>query len=64
MELAPSVRVNCLCPGPIDTPMLEYELKFVADPEAARRKGVERVPLKRLATAGEIAPSRGLDRRR
>lgn len=55
VELAPSVRVNCLCPGPIDTPMLKYELTFVADPETARREGVERVPLKRLAAAGEIA---------
>lgn len=54
-ELAPFVRVNCLCPGPIDTPMLEFELTFVADPDKARREGVERVPLKRLASAEEIA---------
>jgi len=55
VELAPSVRVNCLCPGPINTPMLAHELSLASDLEAARREAIERVPLKRFATAGEIA---------
>ena len=55
MELAPSVRVNCLCPGPIDTPMLAYELSLAPDIEIARKEAIDRVPLKRLATADEIA---------
>jgi NAD(P)-dependent dehydrogenase (short-subunit alcohol dehydrogenase family) len=55
VELAPAVRVNCLCPGPIDTPMLAHELTFAPDVEVARREGIERVPLKRFASAHEIA---------
>lgn len=54
-ELAPKVRVNCICPGPIDTPMMDAELAWFPDPEATRKAAVERVPLKRFATAEEIA---------
>jgi NAD(P)-dependent dehydrogenase (short-subunit alcohol dehydrogenase family) len=54
-ELAPKVRVNCLCPGPIDTPMMDAELEWFPDPVATRKAGIDRVPLKRFATAEEIA---------
>ncbi len=46
------VRVNALCPGPVDTPLLR-EL-FAADPERAARRLVH-VPMGRFAAAGEIA---------
>src|SRR6201746_2627566 len=46
------VRVNALCPGPVDTPLLQ-EL-FAKDPERARRRLVH-VPMGRFGTAGEIA---------
>jgi NAD(P)-dependent dehydrogenase (short-subunit alcohol dehydrogenase family) len=46
------VRVNALCPGPVDTPLLR-EL-FAADPERAARRLVH-VPMGRFAQAGEIA---------
>jgi len=46
------VRVNALCPGPVDTPMLR-EL-FAADPERAARRLVH-VPMGRFAEAAEIA---------
>lgn len=44
-ELAPNVRVNCICPGMVDTPMAEgfranvgnYALKRIADPEEIAR---------------------------
>ncbi|HEX3002898.1 MAG TPA: 3-oxoacyl-ACP reductase [Angustibacter sp.] len=46
------VRVNALCPGPVNTPLLQ-EL-FAADPERAARRLVH-VPLGRFAEPEEIA---------
>jgi NAD(P)-dependent dehydrogenase (short-subunit alcohol dehydrogenase family) len=46
------VRVNALCPGPIDTPLLR-EL-FAKDPEKAQRRLVH-VPMGRFGRADEIA---------
>ena len=46
------VRVNALCPGPVNTPMLQ-EL-FAADPERAARRLVH-VPMGRFADPQEIA---------
>ena len=46
------VRVNALCPGPVDTPLLR-EL-FAADPVQAARRMVH-VPMGRFAAASEIA---------
>ncbi len=46
------VRVNALCPGPVDTPLLR-EL-FAKDPEKAARRLVH-VPMGRFALAEEIA---------
>ena len=46
------VRVNALCPGPVDTPLLR-EL-FSKDPVAAARRLVH-VPMGRFARADEIA---------
>lgn len=46
------VRVNSLCPGPVDTPLL-HEL-FASDPAQAARRLVH-LPLGRFALAREIA---------
>jgi NAD(P)-dependent dehydrogenase (short-subunit alcohol dehydrogenase family) len=46
------VRVNALCPGPVDTPLLR-EL-YASDPVAAQRRLVH-VPMGRFARADEIA---------
>ncbi|MEV4295453.1 3-oxoacyl-ACP reductase [Microbispora rosea] len=46
------IRVNALCPGPVDTPLLR-EL-FAKDPERAQRRLVH-VPIGRFARAEEIA---------
>ncbi len=46
------IRVNALCPGPVNTPLLR-EL-FAADPERAARRLVH-VPMGRFAEADEIA---------
>ena len=46
------VRVNALCPGPVETPMLMR--LFESDPAAYERRRVH-LPMGRLATALEIA---------
>ncbi|MGH8892220.1 MAG: 3-oxoacyl-ACP reductase [Actinomycetes bacterium] len=46
------IRVNALCPGPVDTPLLR-EL-FATDPERAARRLVH-IPMGRFADATEIA---------
>src|SRR5918992_128277 len=46
------VRVNALCPGPVDTPLLR-EL-YASDPEEAARRMVH-LPMGRFATSREIA---------
>ena len=46
------IRVNALCPGPVNTPLLQ-EL-FASDPERAARRLVH-IPMGRIAEADEIA---------
>jgi NAD(P)-dependent dehydrogenase (short-subunit alcohol dehydrogenase family) len=46
------VRVNALCPGPVDTPLLQE--MFAKDPEQAARRMVH-VPMGRFGRAEEIA---------
>ncbi len=48
---AQGIRANALCPGPVNTPLLEA---LLADPEARARRMVH-VPMGRLAEAAEIA---------
>lgn len=38
------VRVNCICPGITDTPMLRYHVRHAPDPEAHLRGRLARVP--------------------
>ena len=50
-----NIRVNCLCPGTIDTPSLGQRLAAFADPAEARKQFVARQPMGRLGTAEEVA---------
>jgi len=53
--MADGVRVNCVCPGTVDTPSLEGRIQAFADPAQARRDFESRQPLGRLGLPGEIA---------
>lgn len=50
-----NIRVNCLCPGTIDTPSLQDRLAAFPDPEQARKDFVARQPMGRFGTADEVA---------
>jgi NAD(P)-dependent dehydrogenase (short-subunit alcohol dehydrogenase family) len=55
-ELAPhGVRVNAICPGPIDTPLLRAEYETADDPAQAQREGEHSIALGRLGRPEEIA---------
>ena len=49
------IRVNCVCPGPIQTPMLENSVAGATDPAAALRAAEASTILGRLGQPEEIA---------
>jgi NAD(P)-dependent dehydrogenase (short-subunit alcohol dehydrogenase family) len=49
------VRVNCVCPGTSDTPLVREAVNRASDPAAARRALEEVRPLNRLGKPEEIA---------
>jgi NAD(P)-dependent dehydrogenase (short-subunit alcohol dehydrogenase family) len=50
-----NIRVNCLCPGTVDTPSLALRLAAFPDPAEARKSFIARQPMGRFGTAEEIA---------
>lgn len=50
-----NIRVNCLCPGTIDTPSLQQRLAAFPDPAEARKNFIARQPMGRFGSAEEIA---------
>jgi NAD(P)-dependent dehydrogenase (short-subunit alcohol dehydrogenase family) len=52
---AEGIRVNAVCPGPIDTPLLAGEFALADDPVAARAGEIATIPLGRLGTPRDIA---------
>lgn len=50
-----NIRINCVCPGPIETPLLERIIASAADPEKERQSNIDRTLLKRLGRPEEIA---------
>jgi NAD(P)-dependent dehydrogenase (short-subunit alcohol dehydrogenase family) len=53
--VADGVRVNCVCPGTVDTPWVARLLARATDPAAERERLRARQPMGRLVTAEEVA---------
>lgn len=49
------IRINALCPGPIETPMLQSEFDRADDPTQARADGIATMPIGRLGDPAEVA---------
>jgi NAD(P)-dependent dehydrogenase (short-subunit alcohol dehydrogenase family) len=49
------IRCNCVCPGDMETPMIEQYFEGTDDPVAARTEMESAYPGKRIAHPGEVA---------
>ncbi|MBR2182136.1 MAG: SDR family oxidoreductase [Acidaminococcaceae bacterium] len=54
LDLAPDIRINCICPGDVDTPLLTAQLT-AADGGYTKEDMGEGYPLGRIAAAEEVA---------
>ena len=56
VDYAPqNVRVNCVCPSDVNTPMIRGFIDSTPDPKATEARLLKRVPLGRLAEPEDIA---------
>lgn len=52
---ASNLKINAICPGPIDTKMLQQEFTIDSNPEQARAANIATMPIGRLGKPEEIA---------
>jgi NAD(P)-dependent dehydrogenase (short-subunit alcohol dehydrogenase family) len=52
---AEGIRVNCVCPGPVDTPLLEATIAGSLNPEQERHSILDKTLMKRMGSPDEIA---------
>ncbi|MBD2055624.1 SDR family oxidoreductase [Oculatella sp. FACHB-28] len=52
---AKGIRINAICPGPVDTPMLQNEFILATDPGAEEAATIQSIPAGRLGMPEDIA---------
>ncbi len=55
MELAPDIRVNCVCPGVVETDMARAGFAIDGDEDAGMRQQASQYPVGRIGTVDEVA---------
>ncbi len=55
LDYGPEIRVNMICPGQVDTPLLWNSAQAFPNPEEVVQQTAERLPLKRLGLPADIA---------
>lgn len=55
LELAQAIRINCVCPGNVDTDMIQQAAEASGDAKAYLEKANARSPMKRMASTEEVA---------
>ena len=56
LEIAPDVRVNCICPCYVDTDMIRRDcIDKNEDPSAVEQRKIDYAPMKRIAMPAEIS---------
>ena len=55
VDYGPDIRINAICPGPVDTPLIWDSAKAFTDPETAVSNAAKATLLKRLGKPGDIA---------
>ncbi len=55
LDHGPDIRVNAICPGPVDTPLIWNSAQAFPDPDRAVEQAAEATALKRLGQPEDIA---------
>lgn len=55
IDFAPSLRVNCIAPGAVETTMFESYLSRCTDPDAERQRILRDIPMARIGRPEDIA---------
>ncbi|MCB9301223.1 MAG: SDR family oxidoreductase [Lewinellaceae bacterium] len=55
LDYGPAIRINAICPGPVDTPLIWDSARAFPDPQKAVENAAQTTALKRLGAPQDIA---------